>query len=61
MCCRNDLRDAFFAVLMLGATVLLLYRLIAGEVPWSFLVGEFIGLGLGMGLLVVTGPRRRAP
>ena len=56
-----DLREAFFAVLLLGVTVLGLYRLIAGEVPWSFLVGEFIGLGLGMGLLMVAGPRRRAP
>lgn len=56
-----DLREAFFAVVLLGVTVLLLYRLIAGEVPWSFLVGEVIGLGLGAGLLMVAGPRRRAP
>lgn len=57
----EDLRDAFFAVCMLGFTVLVLYRLIMGEVPWTFLVGEVIGLGLGMGLLMVASPRRRRP
>lgn len=56
-----DLRDAFFAVCMLGVTVLVLYRLIMGEVPWTFLVGEVIGLGLGMGLLMVASPKRRRP
>jgi hypothetical protein len=57
----EDLRDAFFAVCLLGVTVLGLYWLIVGEVPWTFLVGEVIGLGLGFGLLMVASPRRRRP
>lgn len=56
-----DLQEAFFAVLLLGATVMGLYWLIAGEIPWSFFVGELMGLALGMGLLMVAGPRRRRP
>ncbi|MBI2320351.1 MAG: hypothetical protein HY534_06730 [Chloroflexi bacterium] len=56
-----DLREASLAVAFLGVTVLGLYWLIAGEVPWSFLIGEVIGLGLGIGLLMVAGPRRRRP
>lgn len=57
----EDLRDAFLAVCMLGFTVLVLYRMIMGEVPWTFLIGEVIGLGLGMGLLMVASPKRRRP
>lgn len=57
----RDLREAFLAVCLLGLTVLLAYWLIIGEVPWSFLVGEAIGLGLGFGLLMVATPRRRGP
>ena len=57
----TDLKEAFFAVCFLGVTVLGLYWLINGEVPWSFVVGEILGLGLGIGLLMVAGPRRRRP
>ena len=57
----EDLRDAFFAVCLLGLTVAVLYRLIIGDVPWSFFVGEVIGLGLGMGLLMVASPKKRRP
>lgn len=56
-----DLRDAFFAMLLLGVTVMGLYRLIVGEIPWSFFVGELFGLALGMGLLMVASPKRRRP
>ena len=56
-----DLKEACLAVSFLGLTVLGLYWLIVGEVPWSFLVGEVMGLGLGIGLLMVAGPRRRRP
>jgi hypothetical protein len=56
-----DLRDAFLAALLLGITVLVLYRLIVGEVPWTFLIGELIGLALGTGLLFVASPKRRRP
>jgi hypothetical protein len=57
----EDLRDAFVAVCLLGLTVAGLYRLIIGELPWTFFLGEAIGLGLGIGLLMVASPRRRQP
>jgi len=53
--------EALIAVGLLGATVAVLYRLIIGEVPWTFFFGEFIGLGMGISLLMVGGPRRRRP
>ena len=57
----TDLREAFFAVVFLGVTVVGLYWLIVGDVPWSFLVGEVFGLALGMGLLMVATPRKHRP
>jgi hypothetical protein len=57
----GDFLEALFAVCLLGLTVALLYRLIVGEIPWAFFVGELLGLGMGMGLLIIAGPRRRRP
>ena len=54
-----DFLEALVAVGFLGITVAVLYRLIMGEIPWTFFVGEIIGLGLGIGLLLGVGPRRR--
>jgi len=47
------------ATFLLGMLVAGLYRLIMGDLPWSFLVGELIGLFIGMSLLIITSPRRR--
>ena len=55
----HDLLEAVIAVVLLGITVAALYRLIIGEVPWTFFVGEVIGLGMGVSLLMVATPRRR--
>lgn len=38
-----------------------LYWLIVGEVPWTFFLGEVLGLGIGITLLMVAGPKRRSP
>ena len=57
----QDLKEAFFAVALLGVTVMGLYWLFNGEVPWSFVIGEIMGLCLGIGLLMVAGPRRHRP
>lgn len=55
----RDFREAVVATCLLGIVVAGLYRLIMGELPWSFLVGEGFGLLIGMTLLVISGPRRR--
>jgi F0F1-type ATP synthase assembly protein I len=55
----EDLLEAVIAVVLLGITVAVLYRLIMGEVPWTFFVGEVVGLGMGISLLMVATPRRR--
>ena len=54
-----DTFQAAVAVALLGLTVAGLYRLFMGDLPWTFFLGEVLGLGLGAGLLVVAGPRRR--
>jgi len=54
----HDLLEAVIAVTLLGITVAILYRLIIGEVPWTFFVGEVVGLGMGVSLLMVASPRR---
>ena len=56
-----ELFEAVLAVTMLGVTVAVLYRLIVGEVPWTFFIGEIVGLGMGVSLLMISGPRRRRP
>ena len=55
----EDFLEAVLAVTLLGITVAVLYRLIIGEVPWTFFAGELVGLGMGVSLLMATGPRRR--
>ena len=55
----QDFLEATLAVTLLGITVAVLYRLLIGEVPWTFFVGEVVGLGMGVTLLMATGPRRR--
>ncbi len=55
----QDFLEATLAVTLLGITVAVLYRLLIGEVPWTFFVGEVVGLGMGVTLLLATGPRRR--
>jgi hypothetical protein len=55
----GDFFEALVAVALLGVTVALLYRLIIGEIPWTFFIGELVGLGMGVSLLMVAGPRRR--
>jgi hypothetical protein len=55
----HDFMEAVIAVGLLGITVAVLYRLIVGEVPVTFFIGEVIGLGMGISLLMAAGPRRR--
>ncbi len=57
----RELLEAAIAMVLLGATVAALYRLIMGSLPWTFFVGELIGLAMGAGLLVAAGPRRSRP
>ena len=55
----EDFLEAVLAVTLLGIAVAVLYRLLIGDVPWTFFVGEVVGLGMGVSLLMATGPRRR--
>ncbi|MBM2810740.1 MAG: hypothetical protein HW416_1499 [Chloroflexi bacterium] len=55
----HDLVEAVIAVTLLGVTVAILYRLLIGEVPVTFFIGEIVGLGMGVSLLMAAGPRRR--
>ncbi|HZT06980.1 MAG TPA: hypothetical protein VFC51_08105 [Chloroflexota bacterium] len=55
---RADFCEALVATGLLGATVAVIYRLVMGEVPWSFFLGEILGLGMGVGLLTASLPRR---
>lgn len=57
----GDFLEALLAVALLGLTVAVLYRLTMGEVPWTFFLGELLGLGMGMSLLMAAGPKRRRP
>ncbi|MEA2641841.1 MAG: hypothetical protein QOF51_3235 [Chloroflexota bacterium] len=54
----SELFEAVLAVALLGATVALLYRLIIGDLPVTFFLGEIVGLAMGVSLLMITGPRR---
>ena len=55
-----DFLEALLATALLGVTVAVLYRLIVGEVPWTFFAGELVGLAMGVSLLLVAGPRARS-
>ena len=55
----QDFLEAVLAVTLLGITVAVLYRLLIGEVPLTFFLGEVVGLGMGLTLLMATSPRRR--
>jgi hypothetical protein len=55
----GDFLEALLATTLLGVTVAVLCRLIVGEVPVTFFVGEVVGLGMGLSLLVAVGPRAR--
>jgi hypothetical protein len=58
----KDVLEAAFAMVLLGITVAVLYVLIMGHMPpWTFFLGELLGLALGTPLLVVASPRRRRP
>jgi len=57
----REILEAFFAMILLGVTVAGLHLLIMGNVPWTFFIGELIGLGMGAGLLVAAGPRGSRP
>ncbi len=54
----REILEAIVAMVLLGATVAGLYLLIMGSVPWTFFIGEVVGMGMGAGLLIATGPRR---
>jgi hypothetical protein len=57
----RELLEAVIAMVLLGATVAGLHLLIMGNLPWTFFIGELVGLGMGAGLLVAAGPRRSRP
>jgi hypothetical protein len=54
-----DLREVLVATTLLGLTVAGLYRLIIGEVPWTFFAGEFVGILMGLSLITSALPRPR--
>ena len=54
-----DLREVLNATTLLGVTVAGLYRLIIGEVPWTFFVGEVVGILMGLSLITAAVPRPR--
>ena len=54
-----DLREVLVATIMLGLTVAGLYRIIIGEVPWTFFAGEFVGILMGLSLITSALPRPR--
>jgi hypothetical protein len=54
-----DFLEALLAVGLLGLTVAVLYRLFVGELPWTFFLGELLGLGMGMTILMTAGPKAR--
>ena len=56
----SDFLEALLATALLGVTVAVLYRLIVGEVPWAFFVGELVGLAMGVSLLLAAGPRQHS-
>ena len=48
------------AVALLGALISLLFWVLTGLSPWpGIIIGEIVGLGMGIPLLALTSPRRR--
>jgi hypothetical protein len=56
----GDIVEAAVLSVVLGALVAGLYRILAGELTWSFIGGDIVGIVLGFSLLVSTAPRRRS-
>ena len=54
-----DCLEAVLATAALGVVVALLYRLVIGEIPATFFIGEVVGLAMGVCLLIAAGPRAR--
>ena len=54
-----DLREVLLATALLGLTVAGLYRIIIGEVPWTFFLGELLGIAMGLSLVASALPRPR--
>jgi hypothetical protein len=51
---------ATMAVALLGAVMCVLFWLLTGLSPWpGVILGEIVGLGMGVPLLALTSPRRR--
>jgi hypothetical protein len=51
---------ATMAVALLGCVISVLFWLLTGQSPWPGVVlGEIVGLGMGVPLLALTSPRRR--
>jgi F0F1-type ATP synthase assembly protein I len=57
----REILEAALAMVLLGALVAVIYLLVMGSLPWTFFIGELLGLALGTPLLVIAGPRRRRP
>jgi hypothetical protein len=55
----SDIREVLLATALLGLTVAGLYRIIIGEVPWSFFVGEILGILMGLSIITSAIPRSR--
>lgn len=56
----EEVISATAAVLLLGGFIALMFWLFTGLSPWPMLIlGEIAGFGSGIGLLVMTSPRRR--
>jgi hypothetical protein len=48
------------AVALLGVMLTVLLWMLTGIAPWPVIIlGELVGLGMGIPLLVLTSPRRR--
>jgi cytochrome c biogenesis protein CcdA len=48
------------AVALLGVVLTVLFWALTGESPWpGVILGEIVGLGMGIPLLALTAPRRR--
>ena len=51
---------ATLAVALLGVVLTVLFWLATGVSPWpGIILGELVGLGMGIPLLALTSPRRR--